>query len=284
MFKNIVFEGKFNQHIFKSLREKDGHIFPVEDPKTTHFNVDIYDPFEMEDLLPSLVRLVQKVNRKGKQKEKCKKWIQDNGFLTVPDILAEEIGQSLDDFWKEALAIVDLWLKYKDVVNRDIEALKSYVKIKTEPLSEYEIKNGAFLWGAENDGKVIIQSNIPELNNKSLGILLKNVEEDPLAPYQVAVFHYIAEKITHNAGNVYFSYEKITKVAGSDSDILQISVSVNPQTLIQALYLQFMQQLTERRKVCPACWRSFTVTRNDRTYCNDGCKSTYNSRKYRKEE
>ena len=282
MFENIVFQGEFEQLVFKSIREKAGHVVPMQNRESGYFEVNKYEAFDREDLIPSLVKLVGKVNRRGR--DKCKselrEWIRKNGFLTVSDHTAHENGQSIDDFWSAAEEISSLWQMYSEAVNRDIPAIEKYLKIDVEALTEDEKDNEIFLWGEGSDGRVVIKSPLPKLDGGAFGVQLADIKNDWLGPYQLAILHHVAEMVTYNAGNVHFHYRNLIKQPGleSETDLFKIEAIIKPSTLIQALYLQFMQKLTEKRKVCPACWKSFPVKRKDQIYCCPGCKSTHNSR------
>lgn len=277
MWDSIFFKGHFEQTVFKRYREVKGVMIPLVDRKSGYYiGAGKYDAFSREDLIPSLVRLVYRVLRKGNQKEECKKWIKTNGFLTTPVYVHPEKGESLELFLSEAKAITDLWRMYKEAVNRDFKALKSNVKISIEPLTQDEIDNEKFLWGKENDGRVCV-SGLNE-GECAFGVKLREVEEDPLAPYQFAVLHHIAEKACYNAGNVRIDYDCLTKHHGSDSDSFSVQAYLKPNSLIQALYLQFLQLLTENRKVCPTCWNSFIPNRKDQKFCKESHRYTYHTR------
>jgi hypothetical protein len=290
---NVIFQGRFKQAVYADIREEEGKIIPFATPMHEGngfygYGVDHYSAFERDDLIPSLVRLVKKVERNGNQNHECKKWIKRYGFLTVPNSMTDgTAGQSLEEFWNATLTIVNLWRMYTQAVNRNAEALKSYMKITFRPISDSEkewmwgIPGDGFIWGKGNDCQATVESRVKGFRCAPFGFLLRDIEEDDLAPYQFAVLHPVAERVTHNIGRPYFRYENLSKVTGSDTDAFTIMASVNPSTLLQALYFQFLQLLTEKRKVCPSCWKSFAPKRNNQKFCNDGCRSTYHTRERR---
>ncbi|MHB1042354.1 MAG: hypothetical protein ACYC0Q_05905 [Eubacteriales bacterium] len=277
MWDSINFKGYFEQIVYSNIKEVNGITVPIIDPETGYWHGSgRYNAFDREDLIPSLVSLVKRVNRKGRQSEECLKWIKENGFLTLPRYMLPANGQSLEMFWTEAKALTNLWDMYRQAVNRDIEALKSYTKISIEHLSVDEIKNEEFLWGKGNDGRVCV-SGLFE-GETAFGIMLKEIEKDPIAPYQFAVLQYIVEKVTYYIGNLHIKNSNLVKHSGSDKDSFTIDAYLVPATLLQAMYLQFLQILTEKRKVCPACWVSFTPKRKDQVFCKPGCRYTNHTR------
>lgn len=256
---------------------------PVAEPQTGHYRVHTYDAFSRDDLIPSLARLVVRVSRKGNRDRECKKWIKVNGFLTTPVYAPPEKGEPLSLFWEEAVVLTDLWRMYKEVANRDLEALESYVNIKIEPLTPDEIENEEFLWGKGNDGRIIARSSL--FNGEvAFGVRLREVEEDFLAPYQFAVLHHLADKVCRNASNIHIRYDSLTKHGTSETDGFLIRAYLEPASLLQALYLQFLQLLTEKRRVCPTCWASFIPKRKDQIFCSTACRFTYHTRKRRSQQ
>lgn len=274
MWNSIFLKGYFEQKVCTKCKEVDGAMISLPDSAAV-----TYDAFNRDDLIPSLTRLVDKVSKKGNWKGECKKWFKQNGSLTVPWYMLSKTGQSLEEFWTETLALVELWRIYAEAVNRDFEALKSRIKIKVEPLTRDQVENEEFFWGEGNDGRVCI--NGPGKGERYMGISLDKIKEDPLLPYQLAALHHVSEKACYNAGDVMIKYGNIKKHHGSDTDSFSVQAYLQPACLIQALYLQFLQLLTENRKVCPTCWSSFTVNRKDKTFCSNGCRYTYHTRKNR---
>lgn len=274
--ESISFKGSFEQSVYIRCKEVNGAVIPLTDPATGYYNAHGYEAFERDDLISSLAKLVERVFRGGKQKDECKKWIRTNGFLTVPNYVAYEKGQSLEEFWQETIALVNLWKMYGEVVNRDSGALKGYVKISVENLSEDEIKNQEFLWGKGNDIRICVTGLFE--GETAFGFKRNDIDEDPLAPYQFAVMQYISEKVSYNTGNIQIRYGKLEKHQGSETDTFTMEAYMEPACLLQALYLQFLQILTKKRKVCLTCWNSFVPSRKDQTFCSDGCRSTYHTR------
>lgn len=279
MWESINFRGRFEQVVFAHYREVKGVMVPVPDLETGHLiSYCTYDAFERDDLIPSLVRLVRRASRKGNAKKAIKAWIRANGFLVAPITSTE--GEPLEKFWQEAVALARLWRMYQEAVNRDAEALKGYCKVKVERLTPDEIENEEFFWGEGNDGRVCVTGYL-FLTEAAFGVRLKGIEQDPLAPYQFAVLHYIAGQICSKITNVRIRYDNLSKEMDADHDSFSVSAYLQPDSLLQALYLQFLQLLTEKRRVCPTCFKSFVPRRANARYCSDACRFTASTRKRR---
>lgn len=278
MWSSVVFEPHFEQHVFAKYREANGVMIPVDDGTPRVYTCRYtYDAFGRDDLIPSLVRLVSRASKVKDYRPACKKWIRDNGFLTTPVTQLPEVGERLDVFWKEAVTLAELWRMHAQAANRDVEALKRYVEVTIERLSPDEIEHEEFLWGKGNNARVCVSG----LFEGAFGVRLKDLEEDPLAPYQFAIMHYVAKKVTYNIGAVHFDYVSLEKQLASEmgeTDTFLIRACVVPLNLLGALYLKFLGHLTKRQKVCPTCWQSFSPGRRDQVFCSSSCRYTHHSR------
>jgi hypothetical protein len=278
LWESFLFKGSFKQTVFKTYRQINGSMVPVANPETGYIEGVLeknYEAFQREDLIKSLVRLVNKVKQNGKQQTECKKWIKKNGFLTVPEYSLPSKGELLEEFWKQSSKLVSLWKMYEQATNRDITTLKKLVEISIEPLSTDEIENEEFLWGEGNDARAVVKSSIlPEISDAAFGIKLQEIQDNVFAPYQTAIMLHVAHEVNARIGRPRLEYKNLTMCSKSDVDAFKIEVEIKPSSLLQAMYLQFLQTLTEKRLICPICEKAFKPKRKDQVYCNSSCRQT----------
>jgi hypothetical protein len=263
--------GSYKQYVFP-VREVDGCMVPVLDHSTDCYHVAVYDAFDRDDLLPSLVRLV--LNNKKDWKGKCKEWIRKNGFLALPRSADPQKGESLAVFWQYAQEIASLWVLYTQAVNEDIDALKAQINLEVVELTAEEMAEEVWAWCDGNDGRVEVRSPL-EMSGCAFGVRLEDMKDDPVVQYRQAVFLHIAEKVSHYAGNLFFATGNNRFIDG----VFKTELYINPECLLPALYLQWLQLLAVKRRVCPTCLKSFVPGRDNKKFCRPACRSTFSTRK-----
>lgn len=214
-----------------------------------------YDSFDSIKLLPSLIELVEEVEN-GKNKEKSiKKWVLQWGLLNgeMIDLNGQEVfSQNLADFWYEAKTFYELWKIYKFILDNDRKALEPLIK----DLEETKFHNPNYK---------IIHNN---------GNEYKHLYEN----YQFEATIYLLQRIESRVQTGTLHWSKLTTL---DSRI-QIESVYNFLNLIDALYMQFYILLSKNEnKICKLCNTPFIPGRSDQVYCNDSCKLTAKSRRYR---
>ncbi len=258
---------------------------------------EIYNPFEKSDLIPSLVRMVEEVRRGKDKKELIKKWTEQWGFIDefillhkkfAPNLrnlheIAEReynhplipqsdqrVQQSLEKLWSKSEIFADLWIRYRDVTNRQLDNLKKWIHFE---LADYGESKPDYYVMAVIQGKPFA----PISNS------LEEIEKDPLYFYQAAGFNYILNEVTIGARS------DLTPVTVNisrtrDQDIFKIQPCLVPHTLLNAIYLQFFMLLcANNNKICAnyKCNKPFEPNRVDQQYCSETCKNTEKSRRQR---
>lgn len=107
---------RFTQPVAKKYTTVEGLMRPV--------NAEYSSRDGMSDLglIPSLVKLVG--GSPATREARIKKWIRKNGFLTAPGDPSGSTKEDLEEFWREAKALVEAWDLYRLVLDRDTEGLR----------------------------------------------------------------------------------------------------------------------------------------------------------------
>lgn len=87
-----------------------------------------YNAFETADLIPSLCRLVRDVRQGRNKKAAIKKWVSQYDFLGIHVDADGHIPswESLADFWREAETLANLWDKFRQVTQRDLDGMREW--------------------------------------------------------------------------------------------------------------------------------------------------------------
>ncbi len=261
-----------------------------------------YNAFETADLIPSLCRLVKEVRQGRNKKAAIKKWASQCGFLGVHVDADGDIPswESLADFWREAETLADLWDKFRQVTQRDLDGMREWIRFVS--LS----KGVKYLLGDKWNTKAVYWpfevemregETFEEAAGRSFGkghvafsATLEEITRDPLEFYQVAGLHYILEKIKGKLADVGLSYTGLEKISNPHDDIFKLRPVIKPRNLLQAMYLQFYIFLCGHNvKVCKWCEKPFRLDlgnpyskdRRSKEYCSLTCKHSAKSHRYR---
>jgi len=247
-----------------------------------------YDVFDKPEIIPSLINLVEKMNRGSdhywpedtKNINLIMKWIKQWGFLTGSksrfiSLLPEDFyGERVSDFLEEAAKLYHLWNLYKAVANRDLDFL-----------SQIDIYKGDLHKDIEDEVNFLDEPYtfhfFPDKFYSGTIIAEYNTKK-PLKSLQQASMLYLVGKIEENINEHTLNWKEIKYNPIGDEDRYQITPQMCFPTLLNALYMQFFILLNENtKKICPVCNIPFVPERRDKIYCSDSCKSTAKSRRYR---
>ncbi|MCG0277778.1 MAG: YdcF family protein [Thermanaeromonas sp.] len=259
-----------------------------------------YNAFETADLIPSLCRLVKEVRQGRNKKAAIKKWVSQYGFLGVHVDADGHIHswESLADFWREAETLADLWDKFRQVTQRDLDGMREWIRfVALHPgirqLVGKECHTKAVYWPFEVEMQE--GETFEEAAGRSFGkghvafsATLEEINRNPLEFYQVAGLYYIREKIEEKLADVGLSYTGLEKISNPKDDIFKLRPVIRPKNLLQAMYLQFYILLCGHNvKVCKWCGKPFDLRgcyNKNREYCSDTCKHSAKSHRYRERQ
>ncbi len=266
--------------------------------KSTKYST--YEAFETADLIPSLCRLVKEVRQGRNKKAAIKKWVSQYGFLGVHVDADGDMPswESLADFWREAETLADLWDKFRQITQRDLDGMREWIRFVS--LS----KGVKYLLGDKWNTKAVYWPFEVEMREGEtfeeaagrgyrkgeplFGANLEEITRNPLEFYQVAGLHYILEKIKGKLADVGLSYTGLEKISNPHDDVFKLKPVIKPKNLLQAMYLQFYILLCGQNvKVCKWCGEPFDLRGSyskNREYCSDTCKHSAKSRRYRERQ
>lgn len=213
-----------------------------------------YEAFENNDLIPALVRIVNKKFEKNPC-EGMFAWVKQYGFLVNNEGKCNPgEGESVEDFRREALLLTDLWKKYKQLCNEDIDGLRVWINVSVN-----------YFWTASYDS----DASHSVISDTELGAL-------------IAMGRFVLRKELLNR----CTDLKITTDAIYPDE--KINLFLSPPNLLQAMYLQFLFYIKSDSpyKICPVCYGRFIPKRKDQIYCQDEfspnkCRETAKARRQR---
>jgi hypothetical protein len=239
-------------------------------------DISIYNAFEKPDLIPSLVRMVDKTSESSR-KEAIKKWVTEYGLLTASN------QDSLPMFWKEAEVFAGLWRLYRQITSRELPELKNFITFEAieedDPFSFAPPSYHTMAFSSDEKGRDGVRKYTfgPLFLEKTI----HEIEKAPLRYYQWAAFRYLTYSIEWKLQGLTVESNASKLITGEDEDLFRAIPHLKPQTLLQAMYLQFYALLNETDKICPVCNRQFKPSRKDQRYCSNTCKLTQRSRNFR---
>lgn len=256
-----------------------------------------YEVFETDDLIPSLCRLVGEIKQGRNKKNAIKKWVSHYGFLGIhiDDEGHLPSWESLTDFWEEAKTLADLWDKFRQVTQRDLDGMREWIRFV--PLS----KGIKYLQGDEWNTKAVywpfeIEIKEGETFEEAAGrsmragepIFAATIEEinrNPLEFFQLAGLGYILQRIEKKIAGMEWTFTGLEKISNPHDDVFKLKPVIKPRNLLQAMYLQFYILLCGQNvKVCKWCGKPFDLRgsyNKNREYCSDTCKHSAKSHRYR---
>ncbi|WP_409276389.1 hypothetical protein V1499_22940 (plasmid) [Neobacillus sp. SCS-31] len=232
-----------------------------------------YDAMDEIDLIPSIIKTVEKILNGEKKTKAIKQWSQKWGLLN------SDLTQPLEEIWLELYKIYKLWELYKGLANGDISLLKANIQLS----DEIEL---------DQDDVLIIESEDTYLKK---AIIFKGEEfsvvehhnfmkDDNNPESTVALFH-LAETLEKELQNCTIFSHRMSISAGKDINDIKFTPALKVSTLKEAIYMQFYILLSENnQKICPVCNKPFSPNRIDQRYCipKGPCYHTAKSRRYRK--
>lgn len=272
--------------IFASINPPESHAF------------EAYDVFDKVEIIPSLVKMVEKIKNGGNKKKEIKKWVKEwgllKGSLTKNEFGQYEMGQSIDSFWKEAEKLYDLWNLYKHTVNRDLESIKKHVQKKEKIYDSLALSGTDFIYDEESDTwlfppeselkvKVADFFLFSNKDHEAKDIAIWNIDEsDELAVYQWICMCYILKQIEEHVSKGILRHYWLKRDSYQEKDYFKIEPILSFDNLLDALYMQLFILLTENeKKICVICNKPFFPKRKDKKYCSETCYLTAKSRRYR---
>lgn len=269
--------------IFASINPPDSHAF------------EAYDVFDKVEIIPSLVKMVEKIKNGGNKKKEIKKWVKEwgllKGSLTKNEFDQYEMRQSIDSFWREAEKLYDLWNLHKHTVNRDLESIKKHVQKKEKIYDSHTLntdfihdeESGTYLFFSESESKVKVAEFFLFSNKdyKAKEIAIWD-ESEELVTYQYICMHYILNQIEEHVSKGILRHYWLKRDSYQEKDYFKIEPILTFNNLLDALYMQLFILMTENeKKICPVCEHPFTPERKDKKYCSETCYLTAKSRRYR---
>jgi len=267
--------------------------------KSTEYST--YNAFETADLIPSLCRLVREVKQGRNKKAAIKKWVSQYGFLGVYVDADGDIPswESLADFWREAETLADLWDKFRQVTQRDLDGMREWIRFV--PLS----KGIKYLHGDEWNTKAVywpfeVEIREGETFEEAAGrrsmragepifaATIEEINQNPLEFFQLAGLGYVLQRIEKKVAGTEWTFTGLEKISNPHDDIFKLRPVIKPRNLLQAMYLQFCILLCGHNvKVCKWCEKPFDLRGSyskNREYCSDTCKHSAKSRRYRERQ
>jgi len=258
-----------------------------------------YEAFDSIDLISSIYSLVKDARKDQNRQAAAKRWIEKYGFLGCNIAPLGKLGgregsptyESLNDFWNEAEALADLWDKYKQLTQRDILALKKWIRFIGRPSLADEIPL-FFYWGASEEYLTkaefapfsppnTIAQNIEDCYfDKPLSY----IQDNPIEFYKSAGIGYISTRIELKLSGLRIASTGWDMSEKKSKDYFKTTPIIKCRNLLQAMYLQFFMLLSDEYiKICQACGQFFIANRSNQKYCETkgACKHTAKSRRYR---
>lgn len=234
-----------------------------------------YDAFDEVEIIPSLIKMVEKIKNGRDKNKEIKKWVKEWGLLKGSLMKIEfgqyEKGQSIDSFWKEAEKLYDLWNLYKYTINRELEFLKEYVQ-------KNQIIDTDFIYNDETDSFILL----PEFDVKPVISRFFLSTSEKLVAYQSICMTYILRQIQEHISKGILTYDQLKRDSYQGKDYFKVTPIISFGDLLDALYMQLFILMTENeKKICPICDHPFTPERKDKKYCSETCYLTAKSRRYR---
>ncbi|WP_425622502.1 hypothetical protein ACPT9H_18190 [Brevibacillus borstelensis] len=279
---------------FTKLSEEERTFLIAKDPA----DFETYNAFDEPDLIPSLVRLVERVNAGANKRESVKKWVEKWGFLDATYLFPNKIDFDLTDlrtlaernvlydpllspiiarrerafmnlrkFWEIATIFVRLWRMYQQITNRQLDDLKQWIRFEPK-----EIDRDHRWVDVDIEGKpfTIITNSFAE------------IERNPLYYYQAAGFQYIIRAVSGSTRGLIFDTAEVKIDTMRDQDFFKVTPVLKAETLSQALYVMFYLLLCENtKKICINCGKPFPPNRRNQQYCSETCSNTSKSRRHR---
>ena len=289
MHDGLVFpiECRYEQVVWEKYITRQGVMSCASDSHSR------YDAMDDLGLIPSLVALVGDGDAPIRQREGgIKKWIRQYGFLTSPNQPGVEgydwHEENLEKFWNKAKRLVNLWDIYRMITNRELEELKEIISFhdtrvldingKLVPFGPGITQGSVYPHETVAQDRVFTTSEHTLFFNKELG----EINKEPLRYYQRVAFSYIRTEVQRELKVISLVSKDMQLESSSEQDYFKTFPILEPATLLQALYLQFyIIMSTPGKKICQECGNVFLPSRKDRKYCNETCKNTAKSRRYR---
>jgi len=256
-----------------------------------------YEAFEREDLISSLQQVVLGVRQGRDKKKEILKWVSQYGFLGVQIDNDGHIPtvESLADFWREAETLIDLWDKFRQVTQRDLDGMKEWIRfVPLNKVIKYlhgdEWNTKAVYWPFEaevREGEAFEKAagRSMRAGEPIFGATIEEINRNPLEFFQLAGLGYILQRIEKKIAGTEWTFTGLEKISNPQDDIFKLMPVIKPKNLLQAMYLQFYILLCGQNvKVCNWCGKPFDLkakySRN-REYCSETCKNTAKSYRYR---
>jgi predicted nucleic acid-binding Zn ribbon protein len=284
-------DGSIGISLTRNTEPHEDYRFLLVPPDDAEY--ETYDAFDEPDLIPSLVRLVEKVNRGDNKKDAVKKWVEKWGYLSLgnrypfefstnlknlSDLTKRRYGNkehgkssnvsvyyaSLGHFWEDAVTLVRLWDMYRQITNRQLTKLQEWIVFHRGEVSS----NYAFVNGIRN-AKIRLENSLEE------------IQQNPLYFYQTVGFRHLFEYVS-NQTRLSLDSKEIKFEQIKDQDFFKITPYLRTENLLEAMYVQFFILLSENtKKICTNCGKPFPPNRRDQQYCSESCSNTAKSRRYR---
>jgi predicted nucleic acid-binding Zn ribbon protein len=275
---NFPIRCEFGQLIPESVdyMEKEDGVYLIYEGRISELlglveNLRSYNPFDKPDLIPSIIKLVDKVKSGGNKLNLITKWVLTWGLLESNYVIEGNkiyFMEKLDNFWMNINKIYILWDLYKGIVNRDLNKLHEYITIS-------EVDNS-------KETYVVHFFKEESFGYKESRRIIRDVDPYSFKSYQSAGFSFIVNSIEQHVRNCTIFLNRSVLNHGTQEDSIELTPAITVNSLLDAIYMQFFILLTKNdKKICPVCHTPFFPAKKDKIYCSTSCKLTAKSRRYR---
>jgi len=255
---------------------------------------DFFSSEKNDDMIYSLNRIV-KSKSAYRQKKLFEDWVNEYGFLGADfekekqKRIKEDFkcdpesidwrSESLTSFLREAQELVLLWDRYMQMTQRQTEKMSEWIDF---------IKVGGEAAKQGVNSVAVYDSIYPKTLTEILSNITKKrpyrgfvestdiIKKDPTPYLQSAALAYLlckAEKriqgVEINSSLFGYKVEELT-----EEDIFTAEPHILCYSLLEAFYFWFFTILSSKRnvRVCPYCYKLFTVKKKNQIYCNRQCQ------------
>lgn len=234
-------------------------------------NMEIYLPFEKSEIVPSLIKIMEKIKNGSNVEKLIIEWVSKWGPLTYYE------DQTVESFLFEAEKFYDIWRLYRAVTIRDTKFLKD-VSEASEFVPDMSIQREMYLF---KNGYSHIYKFFQDKYETDDTLLLGMNSNKP-DNLQNAAMLFIERMITPYIEKGKLGTMNVNKTRTVEQDIYQITPCLDFTDLIDVLYMKLFMLLNEpSRKICPICNDGFVPKRVDKKYCSETCYNTAKNRRYR---
>lgn len=254
-----------------------------------------YEAFNSPGLIPSIHSMVRNARSGQGRQSAAKRWIEKHGFLgcnvppheTLGGWAARASWESLNDFWSEAEALSDLWEKYKQITQRDLSAMREWIRFAPRP--QLGGAQNLLLWPEGFQTKASFSPLDPPGTESAAPYTpffedtVAQIEANALSYYQLAGITHVRHCIEQKMAGIKIAASTWQQFSTSQDDIFKTKPVIQCRNLLQAMYLQFFLMLSDTgtKKICLICGRLFQPSRTDRVYCDSACYNTAKSQRFR---